>query len=522
MSTYSLTLRQRKGRRLSISEVDNNWLYLQELALSATGSGGGGSGGTVSGLTESYGVTYSGYLITDWCPVAVIDIISGSFAPGDSIVGLSSSATADILNIIGFDGGYGNQYSYIYLDSVVGSFNDENISNLSQSGLATTLFVPYGTDVPYGLSIALTPGSGNSGAFGNIIQKNGTQSYFFGVYGTQTPGIYDILISWLYIDQFTNAPNVIGILGVTPATTTVTYSTGLVIGDSLNTPGGNFISTGLLTTDGASQSSFMGLMNLQIENFISDPACPIILNSNANSANSILFSNFGIFGNFNSGCKWSSIFISERGFCFSNSCNSCCCGTLTNVLGVDSNGAFWNVPGGCFYLPTTLPDTCGQALVSLSDCGCYCIGIGWGLIPTITCTTTLVGYSSGRCDSGCNNNVFIGDYSGYYNTCGSSNVFIGSNSGYSSDTGNQNTFIGACSGACACGCSNTYIGYNSGASCCVSGSIAIGHGAQTQADGDFALGSCTVPLTTGSTADSPVNYLCVIVNGEKYKLPLYN
>lgn len=40
MSTYSLTLRQQAGRRLSISEVDNNWLYLKELALSATGSGG--------------------------------------------------------------------------------------------------------------------------------------------------------------------------------------------------------------------------------------------------------------------------------------------------------------------------------------------------------------------------------------------------------------------------------------------------------------------------------------------------
>lgn len=68
MSTYSLTLRQQAGRRLSISEVDNNWLYLKELALSATGSGGIG-GGTVSGLTESYGVTYSGYLITDWSPL---------------------------------------------------------------------------------------------------------------------------------------------------------------------------------------------------------------------------------------------------------------------------------------------------------------------------------------------------------------------------------------------------------------------------------------------------------------------
>lgn len=37
MSTYSLTLRQPLGRKLTISELDNNFLYLQELAISATG-----------------------------------------------------------------------------------------------------------------------------------------------------------------------------------------------------------------------------------------------------------------------------------------------------------------------------------------------------------------------------------------------------------------------------------------------------------------------------------------------------
>jgi len=47
MSTYSLTLRQQKGKRLSISEVDNNWLYLKELAeAGGTGSSGGGIGST--------------------------------------------------------------------------------------------------------------------------------------------------------------------------------------------------------------------------------------------------------------------------------------------------------------------------------------------------------------------------------------------------------------------------------------------------------------------------------------------
>lgn len=47
MPTYSLTLRQDLGRRLTITEMDSNFLYLQDLALSGgTGSGGGGLAGT--------------------------------------------------------------------------------------------------------------------------------------------------------------------------------------------------------------------------------------------------------------------------------------------------------------------------------------------------------------------------------------------------------------------------------------------------------------------------------------------
>ena len=40
MSTYSLTLRSEKQRRLTINEMDGNFLYLQDLAISATAGQG--------------------------------------------------------------------------------------------------------------------------------------------------------------------------------------------------------------------------------------------------------------------------------------------------------------------------------------------------------------------------------------------------------------------------------------------------------------------------------------------------
>lgn len=45
MPTYSLTLRAPLDRRLTIKEVDDNWLYLEQLAISGTAGGGTGSVG---------------------------------------------------------------------------------------------------------------------------------------------------------------------------------------------------------------------------------------------------------------------------------------------------------------------------------------------------------------------------------------------------------------------------------------------------------------------------------------------
>lgn len=67
MSTYSLTLRQTKGSRLTLTELDNNFLYLQSLSLNgATGPTGstGATGPTgpagetgATGATGSQGAT---------------------------------------------------------------------------------------------------------------------------------------------------------------------------------------------------------------------------------------------------------------------------------------------------------------------------------------------------------------------------------------------------------------------------------------------------------------------------------
>lgn len=81
--TYSLTLRQQAGRRLSIPEVDNNWLYLESLALSATGSGDGTQGpqgptgpqGEVGpvGPTGPSGISPT-YSLIEYLPTPIINI----------------------------------------------------------------------------------------------------------------------------------------------------------------------------------------------------------------------------------------------------------------------------------------------------------------------------------------------------------------------------------------------------------------------------------------------------------------
>ena len=58
MSTYSLTLRQVKGSRLTIAEMDNNFLYLQSLSFAGVTGPNGATGATgPKGVTGSNGAT---------------------------------------------------------------------------------------------------------------------------------------------------------------------------------------------------------------------------------------------------------------------------------------------------------------------------------------------------------------------------------------------------------------------------------------------------------------------------------
>ena len=62
MPTYSLTLREPLGRKLTIGEVDNNWLYLQDLASQ---SGGVNIDDTQIGFGSTSGLTSSSQFIFD-------------------------------------------------------------------------------------------------------------------------------------------------------------------------------------------------------------------------------------------------------------------------------------------------------------------------------------------------------------------------------------------------------------------------------------------------------------------------
>ena len=88
--TYSLTLREPLGRKLTIGELDDNFLYLEDLAS----KGGGGSVnidnnqigfGSECGLTSSQFFTYDkeqGNLILGQCN----QIIGGNYKSGCSSI----------------------------------------------------------------------------------------------------------------------------------------------------------------------------------------------------------------------------------------------------------------------------------------------------------------------------------------------------------------------------------------------------------------------------------------------------
>jgi hypothetical protein len=168
------------------------------------------------------------------------------------------------------------------------------------------------------------------------------------------------------------------------------------------------------------------------------------------------------------------------------------------------------------------------------------IGRDSGISNLSGTNNTFLGYQSGSYNVA-DNNTFIGQYSGFYNSTGTSNTFIGQNSGSSNNTGSRNTFIGHISGYSTTigndnsfigyksGClnvsgnGNTFIGELSGSTASISCAIALGSCAQPIYDGDFALGSATYPIRQAATASiTTTNYLEAIVNGVRYKIPLYD
>lgn len=155
MSTYSLTLRQRKGRRLSISEVDNNWLYLKELAE----LGGTSSGSSGEFPTREYSSSTDGYLISQISNVGVCELISGSFAAGDIITGSFSGSTANILHVAQYD------TMILFVNNVSGTFSQEYINNETQPGVGE--FILFNTDFDYGTFLILPDVEGEN--YGNLI-----------------------------------------------------------------------------------------------------------------------------------------------------------------------------------------------------------------------------------------------------------------------------------------------------------------------------------------------------------------
>jgi hypothetical protein len=176
------------------------------------------------------------------------------------------------------------------------------------------------------------------------------------------------------------------------------------------------------------------------------------------------------------------------------------------------------------------------------------IGLNSGYSGTQSGNSTFIGYNAGSLNTA-NYNTFVGAVSGQVNTTGTYNSFFGDGSGYNNTTGSCNTFIGMVSGCCTTtGGHNTFIGNRSaaanttGAGNVILGSdamltgnyscvISIGACSLPSENGQFVIGSTTYPILTGTTAslgsngDVPAQvsrYMCVVLNGTRYKIPLYN
>jgi hypothetical protein len=120
MSTYSLTLRQPLGRKLTISELDNNFLYLQELALSATG----GSASIGSEFEQTN--TTSGFKLVNKSEVSVL--LGTISLAGSYFTNSTSSWFNGIVDATQLGGGLQTGMSYIDTSSNLFqvSINDVN------------------------------------------------------------------------------------------------------------------------------------------------------------------------------------------------------------------------------------------------------------------------------------------------------------------------------------------------------------------------------------------------------------
>ncbi len=176
------------------------------------------------------------------------------------------------------------------------------------------------------------------------------------------------------------------------------------------------------------------------------------------------------------------------------------------------------------------------------------IGFNAGYSSTQSGSNTFIGYNAGSLNTA-NYNTFVGSVSGQANTTGTYNSFFGDGAGLSNTTGSCNTFIGMLSGCCTTtGGHNTFIGNRSaaaningtgnvalGSDAMLTGNyscvISIGACSSPSANGQFLIGSTTYPVLTGTTASAGSNgdvpsqvsrYMCIILNGIQYKMPLYN
>jgi len=191
----------------------------------------------------------------------------------------------------------------------------------------------------------------------------------------------------------------------------------------------------------------------------------------------------------------------------------------------------------------------GTEALSSTISGSYCTGLGtgalrnsWGSDNTVVGS---MGMSRGNGTGGENTgvgshvlchciaarNTATGHKAMFATTVGHHNVANGYMALCRSVTASKNTVVGAgAGGAIVDGEGNVAVGFQSGPLTDLQNTLCLGTGARAMVSGDLALGSPQHPLSLGklvggegdaNVAPTPQMYLTIVVNGERYLLPLY-